>query len=470
MNTRLHLLSAITAAGLAGGAFAQTSFPELEPNGTKAEATPAVGLVAGDTLDGTTTGTSATAGNSAVTSADTFRVKLAALPSGVYRHTLVLTTAGAVGHVGSLRGVDQTAGVILPATDIAFQTSSATIAVPRSNTWYGFGKQEEQYYRVTGVVGTTAPYVSTLSTVAITPIAVAGAFNPGTITVTTAGQGHTSDTEIYVYDGNLNPVPLGHNDSPSATDSTVSTVTVTLAAGTYYVAVSNFNTSNNQSDLNPGEQWDDDNLLEFPDAMANTSTTTNLNVAFSVSDGTTTTNQAATKAAAFDIVWATFTVGTPGSPTTPYCFGNGTGTACPCGNAGAAGNGCANSLNANGANIAGSGLASITADTFKLTGTGMPNASALYFQGVSQQAGGAGSVFGDGLRCVGGSIARLKTQLNVGGTSMYPGPGDVPISIRGNNVAGNVRHYQVWYRNADVTFCPPATFNLSNGLTVTWLP
>jgi hypothetical protein len=35
--------------------------------------------------------------------------------------------------------------------------------------------------------------------------------------------------------------------------------------------------------------------------------------------------------------------------------------------------------------------------------------------------------------------------------------------------AGSVRNYQVWYRNA-AAFCTPSTFNLTNGLSVTWQP
>ena len=72
--------------------------------------------------------------------------------------------------------------------------------------------------------------------------------------------------------------------------------TGTLAAGTYYVAISNFNTSNNQSDANPQENYQSDSLLDFPDAVANSSTTTALAVSFSVSDGTTTQLVTATKA------------------------------------------------------------------------------------------------------------------------------------------------------------------------------
>jgi len=45
-------------------------------------------------------------------------------------------------------------------------------------------------------------------------------------------------------------------------------------------------------------------------------------------------------------------------------------------------------------------------------GSQMTNSSALYFQGTTQMAGGAGIAFGDGLRCAGGSIVRLGTKTN----------------------------------------------------------
>ncbi len=157
-----------------------------------------------------------------------------------------------------------------------------------------------------------------------------------------------------------------------------------------------------------------------------------------------------------------------GSPVTAFCFGTG-GTACPCGNAGLIGNGCASSVNANGANLSFSGVPSIAADTLVLLGSGMPNSSALYFQGTSQQNGGLGVAFGDGLRCAGGSTIRLGTKTNGGGGSQYPVGGDLSVSVRGSNAAGNVRTYQVWYRNAAV-FCTSDTFNLTNGLQVTWQP
>ncbi len=147
-----------------------------------------------------------------------------------------------------------------------------------------------------------------------------------------------------------------------------------------------------------------------------------------------------------------------------FCFGDGSGAACPCGNIGAAGNGCASSVNSAGARLSASGAASLVNDTLLLQGSGMPNASALYFQGTSQ----ASSVFGDGLRCAGGTVVRLGTKTNVAGASLYPAAGDLSVSVRGLvPSAGSVRTYQVWYRNA-ATFCTASTFNLSNGLAITW--
>ncbi len=157
------------------------------------------------------------------------------------------------------------------------------------------------------------------------------------------------------------------------------------------------------------------------------------------------------------------------APVTPFCFGDGSGTACPCGNAGAAGNGCASSVNVNGGNLTASGSPSIAVDTLVLQGSGMPNSSALYFQGTGQQSGGAGAVFGDGLRCAGGSVVRLGTKNNMSGASAYPNMGDPTVSVRGMCAAADVRTYQVWYRNA-AAFCTASTFNLTNGIEVTWTP
>ncbi len=155
---------------------------------------------------------------------------------------------------------------------------------------------------------------------------------------------------------------------------------------------------------------------------------------------------------------------------TDFCPGDGSGTACPCGNNALLGSdtGCLSSLGV-GARLAACGSASITGDTFALRGSQMPNSSALYFQGTTQVGSGSGALFGDGLRCSGGSVVRLGTLTNVGGVSQYPSTGQLAVSIKGALSAGDVRTYQVWYRNA-AAFCTTSTFNLSNGLQVLWQP
>ena len=152
---------------------------------------------------------------------------------------------------------------------------------------------------------------------------------------------------------------------------------------------------------------------------------------------------------------------------TPYCFGDGSGTACPCGNVGTAGNGCPNSVNAQGARLSFTGVPSLSTDSFVLQGSGMANSSALYFQGTTRANGGLGTVFGDGLRCAAGAVIRLGTRTNASGASSFPSIFDLPISFSVGAVG--TRTYQVWYRNA-AAFCNAETFNLTNGIEVVWIP
>lgn len=156
-----------------------------------------------------------------------------------------------------------------------------------------------------------------------------------------------------------------------------------------------------------------------------------------------------------------------------FCYGDGSGAPCPCGNSGLAGHGCGNSVNANGALLTWSGSASISNDTFVLQGSGMPSntgPSAIYLQGTDQDSFGLGTPVQDGLRCVIGNIIRLGTRPNAGGQSQFPDVGTQSISARGGITSPGTRYYQVYYRNAAATFCPPGTANWTNGVAVPWLP
>ena len=157
-----------------------------------------------------------------------------------------------------------------------------------------------------------------------------------------------------------------------------------------------------------------------------------------------------------------------------FCFGDGTGAACPCANNGAPGHGCENSSTTGGAVLSGSGVASLSADTVHLTASGeKPTATSVLLQGGAT----VNSLhYGDGLRCVGGTLKRLYTHNAVGGAVTMPQGADATISARsaasGDLIqAGSTRNYQIYYRDPSTTFCPSpsgSTFNISNAIAISW--
>ncbi|MBK7877470.1 MAG: hypothetical protein IPJ77_17335 [Planctomycetes bacterium] len=177
---------------------------------------------------------------------------------------------------------------------------------------------------------------------------------------------------------------------------------------------------------------------------------------------------------------------TPGTPSTiattgdvpgagtflAYCAGDGVDplvtTPCPCGNVGAAGNGCASSFNASGAHLSAHGA--VATDDVVLDGSGMnPTGNCIFLKGDLNVPGGL--VFGDGLRCLDGNLIRLRTKALAGGAASFPDSADtITLSARGGTpvASGLTGYYTVYYRNASAGFCPPETFNAANGFRVTW--
>jgi hypothetical protein len=156
----------------------------------------------------------------------------------------------------------------------------------------------------------------------------------------------------------------------------------------------------------------------------------------------------------------------------PYCLG--TFEDCPCSNSGHGVSGCENAHVVSGARLEATGVPSISADTIRLTVSGLnPNAtpSGLFFQGTARVDDG--TVLHDGLLCAGGDIIRLRGKVAMGGTASYGfgNPHDGEISVRGALPAsGGRRFYQVWYRSQPGMFCPPERFNMSNGIEIVWGP
>ncbi|MCY2959569.1 MAG: hypothetical protein NTY35_05325 [Planctomycetota bacterium] len=154
----------------------------------------------------------------------------------------------------------------------------------------------------------------------------------------------------------------------------------------------------------------------------------------------------------------------------PFCFGDGSGLACPCSNSGSFQRGCQNSANASGAGLGAGGNAQTgLGDSLVFQVNGVPpNVSCTLFQGT---ASSGGVLFGDGVRCVAGTQVRIRTKnADATGVATWPTGVEPAVSVTGLIPgAGAQRYYQVSYRNA-ASFCTPATFNISNGIRVLWLP
>ncbi|MED6334112.1 MAG: hypothetical protein VYE81_01835 [Planctomycetota bacterium] len=167
----------------------------------------------------------------------------------------------------------------------------------------------------------------------------------------------------------------------------------------------------------------------------------------------------------FDIVAA-------GALGTIFCFGDGDGGTCPCGNSndhstfgGQAG--CANSAHSGGAALRGAGSASIAGGTASFESSSLePGQPGLYFQGDGSLGGGDGVPFGDGLRCIGGGVVRLEVAYADGaGFSRTT----IDIAAEGGVSPGETKVYQLWYRNPTASPCGSG-FNLTNGFAVAWVP
>jgi hypothetical protein len=180
-----------------------------------------------------------------------------------------------------------------------------------------------------------------------------------------------------------------------------------------------------------------------------------------------------------DEYWGRCFIGATGLPSVAQalCFGDGsTATACPCGNFGAAGAGCNNSAGNGGAILSTSGTPSLSNDTLSFTQVNeLGSALSIFLQGTLNLPNGI--VFGDGVRCVGGSLKRLYVKAASAGMVQAPIIGTDPSvssisALLGDTItAGATRYYGVYYRDASATFCPNPpgnTWNIGNGYSITW--
>lgn len=160
-----------------------------------------------------------------------------------------------------------------------------------------------------------------------------------------------------------------------------------------------------------------------------------------------------------------YTDATPQPVGSGFCFGDGSGTACPCANNGAAGAGCANSIGA-GALLESFGTNSASADDAWFQSHDLPpGVTTVLFTGTQTAGAGGGVRLFDGLRCVGGALHRLGTRQSLATGVVYQASG---LGFIGGWSAGTTAYFQLYYRD-NAGPCASGS-NFSNGLSITFGP
>ncbi len=297
----------LVLGGWVTAASGQTEYPEQEPNETAATATVVNPFMVGDSITGATRG-SATTGTSELT-ADFLAVWLSPGP-GINRVELTLTHPQASQIAWSIRGISQTNGVLFPtlATEVV-PTILATTTTRTVRVYVSGETPAKLLMRVTGRSATTAPYSITMTSSPVTPQQIAG-LSPGTMTFTTVGQGHSTDTELWLFDLNGYPIPGWGNDdtAPPLLATPRSTLTRTLPAGRYFLALSDSDLI--VSEPNPSDDGNRSRpATENRGIIIGSSSAVNVPLTFNLSAPPLSMRIPATKALANQVLWYELLVG-----------------------------------------------------------------------------------------------------------------------------------------------------------------
>jgi subtilase family protein len=147
---------------------------------------------------------------------------------------------------------------------------------------------------------------------------------------------------------------------------------------------------------------------------------------------------------------------------TPFCFGEvGGPVACPCGNHGQAGAGCANSSGF-GARTTASGSAMIAEHNLTLLVSGArAGQPGVFVQGLGLTA----LPFKDGILCAGNPTERLQFVTT---SATGDAASTIDVATAGNVTPGDTAYYQLWYRDPVVSPCGNGS-NFSSGFAIDWI-
>lgn len=221
--------------------------------------------------------------------------------AGFYKHRLIVTSA-IEGHTLTIRGLTQSAGVINTTSDATLQTSAATTTPARHIQWYTTEVPADLYIRVTGTVTTIDDYSLDYTVEPVVPTAGPDVATTSPITITTVGQTST-DTDMWVYTGSREAIPGYGNDDHFNGATLQSELIRPYAEGSYILAIANWQLANDQASP-ADDDYRSGTVLDFPGAIASSSTTLNLPLNPNIGG----TAVPLIRANAFDVGFVTFSV------------------------------------------------------------------------------------------------------------------------------------------------------------------
>lgn len=113
--------------------------------------------------------------------------------------------------------------------------------------------------------------------------------------------------------------------------------------------------------------------------------------------------------------------------------------------------------------ISAAGSSSVAANDLTLLAGGVPDQPGLFFYGPEQII----LPFGNGFRCVGGTIGRLGVVNATGGSMSYLLDNTMPPNAATTITPASTFNFQAWYRDP---LAGGASFNLSDGLEILFSP
>ncbi len=396
-----RLITILVWAFLPTAATAAPQFVSVEPNNSKAEATPAFGIVDSGTLHAPPVGFRY--------DRNVFRVRPAALTPGIYRHALTISPSSGPTQL-RLLGRDATVDSVYP--DSVSILADTRRAVPFNPTvaWYGFGQAEEVYAELNslGVVRSAPGSSAVFTTEAVTPVDLGALPSPTAQAVITIQVGDLGqrDSELFLYDADYRLVYQGWSDNNGVFEGTPS-LHLPLHDGTYYVAVADkglaghLPTGEDQSEFqNPTDVTDFQGAL----VAGGLAPAADYQVTVRLPGLVGTLSASISRPGPLSAAWATFTIGNS-QDTFAFCPGDGTLAPCPCANEsiGRSGAGCLNSTGRGGTLIQAPRRYQPTASNFVACDL-PPFAATMIFASLQPQT--ARASFG-GLMCVDPGAARL---------------------------------------------------------------